>query len=182
MLLEKMRSVSGRLICEFKAALRSAISEPQSGTHQSLRTGFSAHDMRAKSFGITERAASRHHLTFCLTQRTMSATPSQLRRRSTAPDSCRICRTFHHWHRSNRASVTHGQSGLNRASCGMAVVSHYNVAPVIDIFGAVAGRDLGGVAGDINKIIDARASNCRGVPKWLFGDRSDDASVPTLDF
>jgi len=38
---------------------------------------------------------------------------------------------------------------------GMAVVSHYNVAPVIDIFGSVAGRDLGGVAGDLNKIIDA---------------------------
>ena len=37
---------------------------------------------------------------------------------------------------------------------GMAVVSHYNVAPVIDIFGAAAGRDLGGVAGDITKIID----------------------------
>jgi multidrug efflux pump subunit AcrB len=36
---------------------------------------------------------------------------------------------------------------------GMAVVSHYNVAPVIDIFGGVAGRDLGGVAGDINQII-----------------------------
>src|ERR1700681_2614415 len=38
---------------------------------------------------------------------------------------------------------------------GMAVVSDYNVAPVIDIFGAVTGRDLGGVAGDINKILDA---------------------------
>jgi len=38
---------------------------------------------------------------------------------------------------------------------GMGVVSHYNVAPVIDIFGAASGRDLGGVAGDINKIIDA---------------------------
>jgi multidrug efflux pump subunit AcrB len=38
---------------------------------------------------------------------------------------------------------------------GMAVVSHYNVAPVIDIFGATAGRDLGGVADDINKILDA---------------------------
>jgi multidrug efflux pump subunit AcrB len=38
---------------------------------------------------------------------------------------------------------------------GMAVVSHYNVAPVVDIFGAVTGRDLGSVAGDINKIIDA---------------------------
>ena len=42
-----------------------------------------------------------------------------------------------------------------RRGTGMAVVSHYNVAPVIDIFGAVAGRDLGGVAGDINKVIDA---------------------------
>jgi multidrug efflux pump subunit AcrB len=41
---------------------------------------------------------------------------------------------------------------------GMAVVSHYNVAPVIDIFGATAGRDLGGVADDINKIIDASRS------------------------
>src|SRR6202040_2458319 len=39
-------------------------------------------------------------------------------------------------------------------SAGMAVVSHYNVAPVIDIFGAAAGRDLGGVAGDITKIVD----------------------------
>jgi multidrug efflux pump subunit AcrB len=38
---------------------------------------------------------------------------------------------------------------------GMAVVSHYNIAPVVDIFGAVTGRDLGGVASDINKIIDA---------------------------
>jgi multidrug efflux pump subunit AcrB len=38
---------------------------------------------------------------------------------------------------------------------GMAVVSDYNVAPVIDIFGSVTGRDLGGVAGDINKIIGA---------------------------
>jgi multidrug efflux pump subunit AcrB len=37
----------------------------------------------------------------------------------------------------------------------MAVVSHYNVAPVIDIFGTPAGRDLGGVAGDINRIIQA---------------------------
>jgi multidrug efflux pump subunit AcrB len=41
---------------------------------------------------------------------------------------------------------------------GMAVVSHYNVAPVIDIFGTTAGRDLGGVAGDITKIIAATQS------------------------
>jgi multidrug efflux pump subunit AcrB len=40
----------------------------------------------------------------------------------------------------------------------MAVVSHYNVAPVIDIFGAVDGRDLGGVSTDMNKIIDSARS------------------------
>jgi CzcA family heavy metal efflux pump len=33
------------------------------------------------------------------------------------------------------------------------VVSHYNVQPVIDIFGATQGRDLGGVSGDISKIL-----------------------------
>jgi multidrug efflux pump subunit AcrB len=38
---------------------------------------------------------------------------------------------------------------------GMGVVSHYNVAPVIDIFGSVEGRDLGGVSRDLNKIIDS---------------------------
>jgi CzcA family heavy metal efflux pump len=35
----------------------------------------------------------------------------------------------------------------------MAVVSHYNVQPVIDIYGSVDGRDLGGVARDIAPII-----------------------------
>src|SRR5258708_19094175 len=46
---------------------------------------------------------------------------------------------------------------------GMAVVSHYNVAPVIDIYGSVAGRDLGGVSTDINKIInDAKKQLPRG--------------------
>jgi len=36
----------------------------------------------------------------------------------------------------------------------MGVVSHYNVQPVIDIFGSVQGRDLGGVAREILPIIE----------------------------
>ena len=40
----------------------------------------------------------------------------------------------------------------------MATVSHYNAQPVIDIYGAVQGRDLGGVAGDVQKIVDKNAS------------------------
>jgi multidrug efflux pump subunit AcrB len=45
------------------------------------------------------------------------------------------------------ATVTRG--------AGMAIVSHYNVQPVIDIFGSVQGRDLGGVANDIRPIVEA---------------------------
>jgi multidrug efflux pump subunit AcrB len=37
----------------------------------------------------------------------------------------------------------------------MADVSHYNIARAIDIFGNVQDRDLGGVATDINRIVDA---------------------------
>jgi multidrug efflux pump subunit AcrB len=49
------------------------------------------------------------------------------------------------------ASVTRGAE--------MGVVSHYNVQPVIDIFGAVQGRDLGGVARDIAPIIERSKKN-----------------------
>jgi multidrug efflux pump subunit AcrB len=36
---------------------------------------------------------------------------------------------------------------------GTTVVSHYDIQPVIDIFGSVQGRDLGGVASDIYRIV-----------------------------
>jgi multidrug efflux pump subunit AcrB len=39
-------------------------------------------------------------------------------------------------------------------STEMGVVSHYNVQPVIDIFGAVQGRDLGGVSREILPIVE----------------------------
>jgi len=37
----------------------------------------------------------------------------------------------------------------------LAVASHFNVQPVIDVFGAVQGRDLGGVAREMQPILDA---------------------------
>jgi len=40
-----------------------------------------------------------------------------------------------------------------------AIVSHYNVQPVIDIYGTVQGRDLGAVARDINRILDEAAKS-----------------------
>jgi CzcA family heavy metal efflux pump len=46
---------------------------------------------------------------------------------------------------ANLASIKRG--------VGMATVSHYDITPVIDIFGSVQGRDLGGVAREIKKIV-----------------------------
>jgi multidrug efflux pump subunit AcrB len=45
--------------------------------------------------------------------------------------------------------------GLARITPGQSpgIVSHYNVQPVIDIYGAVQGRDLGAVSSDIDRIL-----------------------------
>jgi multidrug efflux pump subunit AcrB len=52
------------------------------------------------------------------------------------------------------ADITRGQ--------GEGVISHYDVQPTIDIFGAAQGRDLGAVARDIQAILDETAKD---VPK-----------------
>jgi multidrug efflux pump subunit AcrB len=46
----------------------------------------------------------------------------------------------------NLAALTRGAE--------MGVVTHYDIQDAIDIFGAVDGRDLGGVSGDLNTVID----------------------------
>ena len=51
-------------------------------------------------------------------------------------------------------SILASLASLSRGS-ELSVVSHYNVAPVIDIFGSVQGRDLGSVSKDIFSIINA---------------------------
>ncbi len=53
-----------------------------------------------------------------------------------------------------RPQLLQGLTAMQRGA-GMAVVSHYNVQPVVDIYGSVQGRDLGGVAREIGPIIDA---------------------------
>jgi multidrug efflux pump subunit AcrB len=63
---------------------------------------------------------------------------------------------------NNVADVTHITS--------QPIYSHYNVLPVVDVFGAVNGRDLGGVLSDIKPIVDqARKTAPRGVTISLRG-------------
>jgi len=52
-----------------------------------------------------------------------------------------------------------GAMGTFTRTTQQAVVTHYNVQPVIDIYGSVQGRDLGGVATDVTRIVDAAKAN-----------------------
>jgi multidrug efflux pump subunit AcrB len=47
-----------------------------------------------------------------------------------------------------------GSLGTMSRGTQQAVVSHYNVQPVLDIFASTQGRDLGGVASDVAKLVD----------------------------
>ncbi len=53
-----------------------------------------------------------------------------------------------------RGQTLQGLATVTR-NVGSQVASHYNVAPVIDIYGAAQGRDLGSVAREINPILAA---------------------------
>lgn len=48
-----------------------------------------------------------------------------------------------------------GQFGTVSRTSQPGVVSHYNVQPVLDLFGSVRGRDLGAVAADVQHVVDS---------------------------
>src|SRR5262249_39297314 len=54
--------------------------------------------------------------------------------------------------------VLEGVASISR-DVNMSVVSHYDTQPVLDIFGSVQRRDLGGVAADVRTILDASKKN-----------------------
>jgi len=54
---------------------------------------------------------------------------------------------------NGRSQVLGGLGTIVRGNAP-AVVSHYNIAPVVDIFATPAGRDLGAVSGDIQRVLD----------------------------
>ncbi len=59
---------------------------------------------------------------------------------------------------SSKPEILGDVADLSRGA-GMAVISHYNIQRAIDIYGSVQDRDLGGVATDINRIVDANRKN-----------------------
>jgi multidrug efflux pump subunit AcrB len=62
---------------------------------------------------------------------------------------------------NTRREILGDVSTLSRGN-GMAVVNHYNIHRVIDLFGSVEGRDLGATGADIERIVDA---NRKSLPR-----------------
>ncbi|MDN7930225.1 efflux RND transporter permease subunit [Burkholderia metallica] len=57
-----------------------------------------------------------------------------------------------------------------RNTANPAVITHYNIRPAIDVYVSVEGRDLGAVAGEIDRIVsDARATLPRGTELTMRG-------------
>jgi multidrug efflux pump subunit AcrB len=65
---------------------------------------------------------------------------------------------------ARRPAILADMASISRSD-EMAVVSHYNIRRVVDIYGAVQDRDLGAVAGDVTKIVDA---NRKFLPRGSF--------------
>ncbi len=55
---------------------------------------------------------------------------------------------------AQKSEILSDVATIDRGS-GMAVVSHYDIQPVLDIYGSVQDRDLGGVAKDIDKVVSS---------------------------
>jgi multidrug efflux pump subunit AcrB len=63
-----------------------------------------------------------------------------------------------------------GDVATTHRGTGLALVSHYDIQRVIDIFGSIQDRDLGAVGRDITKIVDANRKNLpRGMKVTIRG-------------
>jgi multidrug efflux pump subunit AcrB len=154
-LLEKMKSVSGTADLRIQQLFDQPYLNLRVERTKAEELGFSAHDI-AQNLLVSLSGSFQTSPTFWLDPKNhvsySIATQTPQYRTATLQDLQNIPITG--TDPTSPPSLMASLVSTERGS-GMAVVSHYNVAPVIDIFGAATGRDLGGVAGDINKIIDA---------------------------
>ena len=68
-----------------------------------------------------------------------------------------------------RPQILASMASIHRTE-GSAVVSHYDIEPLIDIYGSVQGRDLGSVAREVNRIVeDAKKEAPRGTEVSIRG-------------
>jgi multidrug efflux pump subunit AcrB len=162
-LLEKVRQVPGTADLRIQQPFDNPYLHLNVERTKAQELGFSAHDI-AQNVLVSLSGSFQTSPTFWLDPKTgvsyTIATETPQYRTGTLPDLLNTPVTG--TNPSAPPSVMASLVSMRRGA-GMAVVSHYNVAPVIDIFGSVDGRDLGAVSRDINKLINsARAQLPRG--------------------
>jgi multidrug efflux pump subunit AcrB len=153
--LEKIRSVPGAVDLRVQQPFDQPYLHMQIERTKAQQLGFSAHDI-AQNLLVSLSGSFQTSPTYWLDPRNgvsySIATQTPQYRADSLQDLVNTPVTG-----TNPASPPSLMASLvsTERGAGMAVVSHYNVAPVIDIFGSADGRDLGGIARDINKILDS---------------------------
>src|ERR1700751_5605218 len=154
-LLQKVRYVPGTTDLRIQQPFDNPFIHLRVERTKAQELGFSAHDV-AQNLLVSLSGSFQTAPTYWLDPKTRVsypiATQTPQYRTSSLPDLVNTPVTG-----TNPAappSVMASLVSMQRGS-SMALVSHYNVAPVIDIYGSFSGRDLGGVSRDINKVIDS---------------------------
>jgi multidrug efflux pump subunit AcrB len=157
-LLQKVRYVPGTTDLRVQQPFDNPFIHLRVERTKAQELGFSAHDV-AQNLLVSLSGSFQTAPTYWLDPKTRVsypiATQTPQYRTSSLPDLVNTPVTG-----TNPAappSVMASLVSMQRGS-SMALVSHYNVAPVIDIYGSFSGRDLGGVSRDINKVIDSMRS------------------------
>ena len=157
-LLQKVRYVPGTTDLRIQQPFDNPFIHLNVERTKAQELGFSAHDI-AQNLLVSLSGSFQTAPTYWLDPKSRVsypiATQTPQYRTSTIPDLVNTPVTG--TNATAPPSVLASLVSMQRGS-GMALVSHYNVAPVIDIYGSVSGRDLGGVSGDINKLIDSMRS------------------------
>ena len=157
-LLQKVRYVPGTTDLRIQQPFDNPFIHLRVERTKAQELGFSAHDV-AQNLLVSLSGSFQTAPTYWLDPKTRVsypiATQTPQYRTSSLPDLVNTPVTG-----TNPAappSVMASLVSMQRGS-SMALVSHYNVAPVVDIYGSFSGRDLGGVSRDINKVIDSMRS------------------------
>jgi CzcA family heavy metal efflux pump len=124
---------------------------------RAIQAGFQQHDI-AQNLLIALSGSSQTSPNFWLNPKNGVAYPLATESPQYRIDSLQALQNIPLASGSATSSTTQGQilgslSSMSRTAQD-AVVSHYNVQPVIDIYGAAQGRDLGSVASDITRIVN----------------------------
>ncbi len=149
-MLEKLRHVPGLVDLRIQQTFNQPELRVITDRSRAQELGFSQNDV-ANNLLLTLSGSGQISPTFWLNPKTGVPYPIVVQTPQYRMDSLADLQNVPITARQQQRSCSSGLASITRGY-GASVVSHYDAQPVIDIFGAVQGRDLGAVAKEINKI------------------------------